>query len=82
MPKLNRLSRMIDGMKPAEVTIISDPDEELTLALERVQRVHGSDLASFFEFIRNKENNQCSLFDLDETENIYPTAALVRYMNR
>jgi len=64
--------------KWVESVIVSDPDEELTSALELVRRSYGNDLASFFESIRKKEKDQPVLFDLDDAESIYPTVALAR----
>ncbi|MBI3851345.1 MAG: hypothetical protein HY298_13875 [Verrucomicrobia bacterium] len=69
---------MDSNTKPSETVIVSDPDEELTSALERVRRNYGSDLASFFENIRKKAKDQPALFDADDTESTYPTAALAR----
>ena len=66
------------NMKPTELIGASDPDEELTSALERVRRNYGSDLDAFFDSIRKKGKDQPALFDQDDMENTYPTAALAR----
>lgn len=71
--------RVLDAnTKPVETVIVSDPDEELTAALERVRRNYGSDFATFFESIRKKSKDQPALFDSDDADSTYPTAALAR----
>lgn len=69
---------MASNPKPTETVVVSDPDEELTTALERVRRSYGNDLASFFESIRRKGKDQPALFDPEDTDSTYPTTALAR----
>ena len=69
---------MDTNAKPTETVVVSDPDEELTSALERVRRSYGGDIAAFFESIRRKREDQPSLFDPEDNDSTYPKAALAR----
>jgi hypothetical protein len=61
---------------------ISDPDEALTSALERVRHEYGDDIGAFFNKLYNKKQNQPTLFDLEEAESTLPLAALTRCVKK
>jgi len=77
----NSLSVVKNDKKTAG-TLVSDPDEDLTDALERIRRAYGTDLAAFFEVIRKKDDGQRPLFDPEETGSAFSADALARCVKK